>query len=141
MRSDKPYPTPPRSANALETNALYLTASNTGLCLRRNAMYQLTCNRCDQQYIGSTTRFFRDRVKEHLNNENSSVKKHIYSCQNKEYRALRSRLLRAKTTPLIYAFMNHFTSESATLHSIPGRNVVNSQTFYFSIFETIFKHF
>ena len=27
--------------------------------------------------------------------------------------------------------MNHFTLESARLHSIPGRNVVNSQTFYF----------
>ena len=31
--------------------------SNTGLCLRRNVVYQLTCNSCDQQYIGSTTRF------------------------------------------------------------------------------------
>ena len=136
-RSDKPYPTPPRSANALETNALYLTA----LRLRRNAMYQLTCNSCDQQYIGSTTRFIHDRVKEHLNNENSSVKKRIYSCQNKDYRALRSRLLWAKTTPLIYAFMKHFTLESASLHSIPGRNVMNLQTFYFSILENIFKRF
>ena len=27
--------------------------------------------------------------------------------------------------------MKHFTFESARLHSIPGRNVVNSQTFYF----------
>ena len=49
--------------------------SNTGLCLRRNAVYQLTCNSCDQQYTGSTTIFIHDRVKEHLNNENSSVKK------------------------------------------------------------------
>ena len=48
---------------------------NTGLCLRRNAVYQLTCNRCDQQYVGSTTRFIHDRVKEHLNHENSSMKK------------------------------------------------------------------
>ena len=38
-------------------------------------MYQLTRNSCDQQYICSTTRFIHDRVKEHLNNENSSVKK------------------------------------------------------------------
>ena len=49
--------------------------SYTGLCLRRNAVYQLTCNSCDQQYIGSTTRPIHDRVREHLNNENSSVKK------------------------------------------------------------------
>ena len=37
--------------------------SNTGLCLRRNAVYQLTCNRFDQQYICSTTRFIHDRVR------------------------------------------------------------------------------
>ena len=115
--------------------------SNAGLCLRRNAVYQLMCNSCDQQYIGSMTRFIHNRVKEHLNNENSSVKKRIYSCQNKDYRALRSRLLWAKTTPLIYAVMKHFTSESASLHSIPGRNVMNLQTFYFSILENIFKRF
>jgi len=53
--------------------------SNTGLCLRRNAVYQLTCNSCDQQYIGSTKRFIHDRTIEHINNENSSVKKHISS--------------------------------------------------------------
>ena len=29
--------------------------------------------------------------------------------------------------------MKHFTLESASLHSILGKNVVNSQTFYFSI--------
>ena len=62
--------------------------SNPGLCLRRNAVYQLTCNSCDQQYIRSTTRFIHDRVREHLNNENSSVKKHIYSCQNKDYKGI-----------------------------------------------------
>ena len=37
--------------------------------------------------------------------------------------------------------MKHFTLESASLHSIPGRKVVNSQTFYFSILQTILKHF
>ena len=41
-------------------------------------VYQLTYNNCDQQYIGNTTRFIHDRVREHLNNENFSVKKHIY---------------------------------------------------------------
>ena len=37
--------------------------------------------------------------------------------------------------------MKHFALEIASLHSIPGRNVVNSQTFYFSIPETILKRF
>ena len=60
--------------------------SNTGLCLRRNAVYQLTCYSCDQQWIGTReiilswllTRHassMHDRVNEDLNNENSSVKK------------------------------------------------------------------
>ena len=35
-------------------------------------------------------------------------------------------------TPLIYASMKHFTLESASLHSIREKNVVNLQT-YFSI--------
>ena len=62
--------------------------SNTGFCLRWNAVYQLTCNSCDQQCIGSTTRFIHDRVKEHLDDENSSMKIHIYSCQNKDYKGI-----------------------------------------------------
>ena len=36
----------------------------------KKAVYQLTCNSCDQQDNGSTTRFIHDRVKEHLSNEN-----------------------------------------------------------------------
>ena len=45
-------------------------------------------NSCDQQYVCSTTRFILDRVREHINNENSSVKKHQYSCQNKDYKGI-----------------------------------------------------
>ena len=44
----------------------------------------------------------------------------------------------------LYDAMKHFTSESASLHSIPEKNVLNSQTFYFSFFfflETILKRF
>lgn len=73
--------------------------SNTGLCLRRNAVYQLTCNSCDQQYIGSTTRFIHDRVREHLNNENSSVKKHIYSWQNKDYKGIDVKIIMSQNDP------------------------------------------
>ena len=93
--------------------------SNTGLCLRRNAVYQLTCNICDQQYIGTReiilswllTRHassMHDRVNEHLNNENSSLKKKIYSCQNKDYECIEVKIIMSETTPLIYAFMKHF---------------------------------
>ena len=79
----KPYPTPPRSAKALETNAPSLTPD---------------CVHDEMQYISSrvaaaindidTTRFIHDRVKKHLNNENSSMKKYIYFCQNKDYKGI-----------------------------------------------------
>ena len=72
---------------------------NTGLCLRRNAVYQLTCNSCDQQYTRSTTRFIHDRVREHLNNENSPVKKHIYSCQNKYYKGIDVKIIMSENDP------------------------------------------
>ena len=41
-----------------------------------------------QHYIGSTTRFIHDRVREHLNNDNSSVKKHLSKCQNNVYKGI-----------------------------------------------------
>ena len=62
-------------------------------------MCQLTSNSCDQQYIGSTTRFIHDRVKEHLNNENSSVKKHIYSWQNKDYKGIDVKIIMSQKEP------------------------------------------
>jgi len=99
------------------------------------------CNSCDQQYIGSMTRFIHNRIKEYLNNENSSVKKHIYSCQNKDYQGIEVKIIMSENDPLIYAFMKHLTLECSSLHSIPTRNVVNLQTFYFSILYTILKRF
>ena len=51
--------------------------ADTNLCLQRNTVYQLTCKDCGEYYIGSTTRFLHDRTKEHLANDNSSVKKHL----------------------------------------------------------------
>ena len=46
-----------------------------------SSVYQLTCKACGEYYIeyyiGSTTRFLHDRTKEHLTNDNSSVKKHL----------------------------------------------------------------
>ena len=85
-RSEKPFPTPPRSANALETNALSLTPD----CVYEEM--QCTSSRVtaaiSNTLLGSTTRFIHDRAREHLNNESSSVKKHLYSCQNKDYKGI-----------------------------------------------------
>ena len=84
-RSDKPYPTPPRSANALETNAPSLTPDYV--------YEEMQWTSCHQQYIGSTTRFIHDRVREHINNENSSVKNTSIPARTKTTKALMSRLL------------------------------------------------
>ena len=62
-------------------------------------MSQLTCDSCDQQYIGSLTQLIHDRVKEHLNNENVSVKKHIYSCQNKDYKGIDGKIIMTENDP------------------------------------------
>ena len=51
----------------------------------------------------------------------------------KTKKALRSRLLLTKTTPLIYASMKHFTIESISPHSTPEKNVLNLQTLYCNI--------
>ena len=73
--------------------------SNTNLCLQRNSVYQITCNNCNEQYIGSTTRFIHDRVREHLNNENSSVKKHISQCQNEDYKGIEIKSIGRENDP------------------------------------------
>ena len=73
--------------------------TNTGLCLRRNAVYHLACNSCDQQYIGSTTRFIHDSVRGHINNDNSSVKKLISSCQNNDYKGINIKIIMSENDP------------------------------------------
>ena len=96
-------------------------------------MYRLACNSCNQQYIGSTTRFILDRVKEHLNNENSSVKKNIYSCKNKDHKDIDVKIIMKENDPADLRLFEAFYTESTSLHSILEKNVVNSQTFHFSI--------
>ena len=73
--------------------------SSTKLCLLRNAVYQITCNKCNQQYIGSTTRFIHDRVREHLNNDNSSVKKHLSKCQNEVHKGIEIKTIVVENDP------------------------------------------
>lgn len=96
--------------------------SNTGLCLRRNVVYQLTCNSCKQQYIGSTTRFIHDRVREHLKNGNSSVKKYIYSCQNKDHESIDVKIIMNENDPAdvrLYKAFFHYKAQTYT--QFPGR--------------------
>ena len=50
-------------------------------CLTKNCVYQLTCTRCHEFYIGSTTRPFHTRFREHLTSDNGSVSAHKMTCQ------------------------------------------------------------
>ena len=73
--------------------------SSTKSCLLRNAVYQITCNNCNQRYIGSTTRFIHDHVREHLNSDNSSVKKHLSKCQNKVHKGIEIKTIVVENDP------------------------------------------
>lgn len=74
--------------------------SDTGRCLRRNAVYQIKCKSCELQlYIGSTTRFKQDRVREHLTSQNYSVKNHIIICQNTDFKGIAIKIITQQNYP------------------------------------------
>ena len=95
--SEKLYPTPPRRAHALETNALSLTPDCVDEEMQCTSLSVTAAIR--NTLLGSTTRFIHDRVREHLNNEISSVKKHIYSCQNKDYKGINVKIIMSENDP------------------------------------------
>ena len=41
----------------------------------------------------------KQALREHLNNENSSVKKRIYSCQNKDYKGINVKIIMSENDP------------------------------------------
>ena len=53
---------------------------NNELCFVKNCVYKLTCDNCQQAYIGSTIRPFHARVKEHFTRPVSSVFQHRTKC-------------------------------------------------------------
>ena len=50
------------------------------LCFIKNCVYKLSCNNCQDAYIGSTIRPFHARFREHLTRAVSSVFQHRSSC-------------------------------------------------------------
>ena len=97
--------------------------SSTKLCLLRNAVYQIMCSNCNQHYIGSTTRFIHDRVREDLNNGNSSMTKHISKCQNKVYKGIEIKTIILEKYPanlrLFEAF--YIRNYKPTIDQLPRR--------------------
>ena len=55
---------------------------NSKLCHTKMCVYQLQCNKCHQNYIGSTVRPLHTRVMEHMRSENSSVFQHKRQCDH-----------------------------------------------------------
>ncbi len=60
-------------ANKLTSSALVKSTCNSTSCpfkskscLEKNIVYQLTCTKCGEIYIGETQRFLHTRLKEHL---------------------------------------------------------------------------
>ncbi len=64
----------------IQCNARQCQMSNE-LCLRKNCVYSMTCEKCREQYIGSSVRPLHHRVREHLNGTKSSVHKHGLVCK------------------------------------------------------------
>lgn len=60
---------------------------------------EITCNNSNQHYIRSTTCFIHDPVWEHLNNDNSSTRKHISKCQNKGQKGIEIKTIVLENDP------------------------------------------
>ena len=55
---------------------------NNSLCFRKNVVYQITCDHCQQFYIGSTCRHLHIRIKEHYTTNKSSIFQHRTQCKS-----------------------------------------------------------
>ena len=75
----------------------------------------------------------KEALREHLNKENSSVKKHIYSWQNKDCKGLDVKIIMSENDPANLRLYEAYYIRKCKPTLIPEKNVLNSQTFYFSI--------
>ena len=57
---------------------------NNKICFQTNVVYQVTCSKCQNFYIGSTIRPLHVRIKEHVTRDSSSIFKHLTKCDTKE---------------------------------------------------------
>ena len=46
-------------------------------CFMKFIIYKITCKFCKCHYIGQTSRFFKTRIKEHINRSESAIFKHL----------------------------------------------------------------
>ena len=53
------------------------TACFPNQCQTKNAVYKISCNICNKEYIGQTKRILRTRILEHCTSSDSHVKRHF----------------------------------------------------------------
>ena len=71
---------PPKEKVKCSTNCKFCEISEkTNLCHTKNVIYQITCDICDQVYIGQSQRMIKSRINEHifLRSTESAVKSHF----------------------------------------------------------------
>ena len=78
----------------------------------------------------STTRFIHDRLREHLNSVNFSLKKHLSKCQNKVHKGIEIKTIVVENDPANLRLPKLFMYETTNPPSTPERNAANSRTFY-----------
>ena len=80
--------------------------SHTNLCLWKNVVYQITCNKCNQLYFGSThvsSMIALENID--LNNKNYFVKKHIPTCETKNCKGIEIKtIVQEKDPPNVQLF-------------------------------------
>jgi hypothetical protein len=84
-------------------------------CLIKNCVYQLKCDKCHEVYIGSTTRAFHARFKEHMTSKTNSVSTHRSSCQS----TFTTKILARENDPVKLRFKEALliNSNNATINS------------------------
>ena len=109
------------------------TLKNTGLCLRKNIIYEITCSVCKNIYIGNRFRFLYTRIKEHLTNNSSSVFKHLRSCNTTN---ISVKIL--TETVATSEYERHFTSKNWNLRSTIKTSKIPSLNFLMYNFSVFF---
>jgi hypothetical protein len=64
-----------------ECNKRKCPVGDNKMCFLYNIVYSIKCNVCQNEYIGSTTRYLHDRIQQHLfHSTNSAITEHLQTC-------------------------------------------------------------
>ena len=83
--SAREFAPPKQKLNCMEECETCKSGKKSNQCLRKNAVYEITCSHCGILYIGETGRTIGTRIKEHLTMEKQTVYKHLESHKETGY--------------------------------------------------------